>query len=88
MRGKVGSVLGDSAVLRITPAHAGKRAGQNTGGCASRDHPCVCGEEGVKRARRKLKLGSPPRVRGKVLDSRTATDIARITPAHAGKRQS
>ena len=70
----------------ITPAYAGKRERHRPGAWPNEDHPRVCGE--------KLKIpcwiapsvGSPPRMRGKVLASRWASVCCWITPAYAGKR--
>ena len=71
--------------IGITPACAGKSpwALRRPGG--RRDHPRMCGEKSMKSTLRKVALGSPPRMRGKV--GRTLYLVAgeRITPAYAGK---
>ena len=45
----------------------------------------MCGEKGFQLVCRRVRLGSPPRVRGKVDDPETGDLIHRITPACAGK---
>ena len=52
---------------RITPACAGKSADNVTVSVVSQDHPRVCGEKGFTAAKEMRCLGSPPRVRGKVI---------------------
>ena len=70
----------------ITPAYAGKSS--PAGNCRSVwwDHPRVCGEKPERKAPRRPRLGSPPRMRGKETDSRRQCCSAGITPAYAGKR--
>ena len=46
----------------------------------------MCGEKPLELHIYGLKLGSPPRVRGKVDNQLTASSDTRITPACAGKR--
>ena len=86
VRGKVSVFHGFGAVKGITPACAGKSNPNyfrcNTGG----DHPRVCGEKWPVPAVLFCPLGSPPRVRGKVVDSQCTLQHRRITPACAGKR--
>ena len=69
----------------ITPAYAGKSS--PAGNCRSVwwDHPRVCGEKPERKAPRRPRLGSPPRMRGKETDSRRQCCSAGITPAYAGK---
>ena len=71
---------------RITPACAGKSWYELGGLLSRRDHPRVCGEKSVVERVAPLRLGSPPRVRGKVRDVLLSIGIIRITPACAGKR--
>ena len=47
VRGKVLGRPGDRSQAGITPACAGKRCAQGSGGGANRDHPRVCGEKSV-----------------------------------------
>ena len=50
------------------------------------DHPRVCGEKTLRLTVAYRLLGSPPRVRGKVLFATVSCFSPRITPACAGKR--
>ena len=85
MRGKRRLGFPPQAAARITPAHAGK-----TRLCASfdkaiADHPRACGENRHPVLKFLRKLGSPPRMRGKLERLRANISVERITPAHAGK---
>ena len=70
---------------RITPACAGKRYAVPLYPPPLKDHPRVCGEKPDRILWEHWKEGSPPRVRGKVLNSEEFVDHYRITPACAGK---
>ena len=86
MRGKVLSpalVLSD---VGITPAYAGKRRSPAFKCGGTGDHPRVCGEKSSSIMAQVRPVGSPPRMRGKVLLTNGALSIIRITPAYAGKR--
>ena len=72
--------------MRITPACAGKRLHHRKNLHNVQDHPRVCGEKFSKSTRKRSGIGSPPRVRGKVLSIPAAGGFAGITPACAGKR--
>ena len=86
VRGK-GSGNGTAAGrLRITPACAGKRSTLGHVKPADEDHPRVCGEKTVLLSITYPRLGSPPRVRGKVTQRAGYIPHAGITPACAGKR--
>ena len=85
MRGKPFSFCCFFLNRGITPADAGK-----TGQCASDyprkgDHPRGCGENCRQVVARRLRLGSPPQVRGKLNLSCSLLGVTRITPAGAGK---
>ena len=71
---------------RITPACAGKSGRVLLLRAEQKDHPRVCGEKQIADAQKEIKVGSPPRVRGK--EVQRAGDGRRdgITPACAGKR--
>ena len=70
---------------RITPACAGKSV-QDIQKCGlNLDHPRVCGEKNILHHLRQNRLGSPPRVRGKVSCHCWITPQLGITPACAGK---
>ena len=70
---------------RITPACAGKTLCAHPAGRGSQDHPRVCGENNWYNRGERLPLGSPPRVRGKLIESSLPKHDIRITPACAGK---
>ena len=88
MRGKVYPEMNEKIKDRITPACAGKspRAGRSAN--PGEDHPRVCGEKEIKIQKERKKVGSPPRVRGKVPTSMSGKNCVRITPACAGKSTS
>ena len=85
MRGKVTSVFHRSAVLRITPAYAGKSLKFNHLPDLRRDYPRICGEKKCPKAWCIGQQGSPPRMRGKVAVQSDNSRQFRITPAYAGK---
>ena len=81
MRGKV-NLNGDFLIGGgITPAHAGK-SGQGR----ARDHPRTCGEKENLQTEKRIQVGSPPHMRGKVFVIPAVSLHLGITPAHAGKR--
>ena len=49
------------------------------------DHPRVCGEKGMAGGLLLSGVGSPPRMRGKVIFIYNSSLMNRITPAYAGK---
>ena len=67
MRGKVIYDSGKPNVVRITPAYAGKRLARVFVHFASRDHPRLCGEKRCSTRYRSDATGSPPPMRGKVV---------------------
>ena len=71
---------------RITPALAGKSYVFGPFRPGSWDHPRVGGEKRFVRNRTQLRLGSPPRGRGKETLDTGRIRASRITPAWAGKR--
>ena len=73
---------------RITPAHAGKRKEKNNGKQQQRDHPRACGEKPTLTITECCEVGSPPRMRGKVVYECFLYRGHGITPAHAGKSAS
>ena len=85
MRGKVLYRSGPDAGGRITPAYAGKSYTRTCYAYNVRDHPRVCGEKVGMGYRGKAPVGSPPRMRGKVLAALMPTNALGITPAYAGK---
>ena len=73
---------------RITPACAGKTANKIVCFSLRRDHPRVCGKNTVSNIPSRVAVGSPPRVREKLLHATLIVYGLRITPACAGKTQS
>ena len=71
--------------LRITPAHAGKTFNKKPTFCCTGDHPRACGENTRISDPVILRLGSPPRMRGKHALISCVLLLLGITPAHAGK---
>ena len=65
MRGKADSPSARFRIDGITPAHAGKRAGQHLAAAPQRDHPRTCGEKSGGRSLLRVQCGSPPHMRGK-----------------------
>ena len=70
---------------RITPADAGKTATADSLRTKAEDHPRGCGENAVKRYTVRTGRGSPPRMRGKLLEFVVPESVLGITPADAGK---
>ena len=68
----------------ITPACAGNRRSPSRGGTTLKDHPRVCGEQDMLIGGLLDIVGSPPRVRGTVLDYVPRVGVSGITPACAG----
>ena len=84
-RGKVGPVIQLRACAGITPAWAGKRPSHSSERRRPQDHPRVGGEKSRSRPGYKVRLGSPPRGRGKVSYLFCCQKHVGITPAWAGK---
>ena len=85
MRGRAASRLRPGAAERITPAYAGKRTLRRCTTGFLRDHPRVCGEELSAIGGMYYELGSPPRMRGRVIRGLATRITSGITPAYAGK---
>ena len=71
--------------IRITPAYAGKRELLSRCEIRFKDHPRLCGEKCRSISTWSVTVGSPPPMRGKVLDKPFLQRRCRITPAYAGK---
>ena len=69
----------------ITPAWAGKSVLDEERRVDGQDHPRVGGEKAIMSPKPVADLGSPPRGRGKVMNSLASRMRVRITPAWAGK---
>ena len=85
MRGKLAcnTETGDDG--GITPAHAGKTFAGTDVARALGDHPRACGENRTALLKMHRHSGSPPRMRGKLVQWPDDIRDAGITPAHAGK---
>ena len=70
--------------LGITPACAGTTFDLETIESSYRDHPRMCGDHSALRSSMRFSPGSPPHVRGPLVNSFCAKDCAGITPACAG----
>ena len=88
MRGKGPQHLPPALQNGITPAYAGKSFGSFCFLSFRQDHPRVCGEKQAAVALPQPVLGSPPRMRGKVVLSSENPLCRGITPAYAGKSRS
>ena len=84
-RGRHRLNIGDGAVLRITPACAGKTQVQQGSRREGSDHPRMRGEDRGSRRRRFGGRGSPPHARGRQVDGFEKRIRDGITPACAGK---
>ena len=87
MRGKGHRSRKKSRRTRITPAYAGKSHAVSSTSPMKWDHPRVCGEKWPAVTGSQSFLGSPPRMRGKVVRIVWSRLNLGITPAYAGKRK-
>ena len=85
MRGKARKFHFTTSSSGITPAYAGKSFKETLAKSVFRDHPRLCGEKRCFGRQWRLRVGSPPPMRGKAWIVRKNSDSARITPAYAGK---
>ena len=85
MRGKVNFPAQVRPFHGITPAHAEKRRSKPTSWTCPGDHPRVCGEKYFRPRWLPCTVGSPPRMRGKVIAAAEGARTRRITPVYAGK---
>ena len=88
MRGKAAVQLALPPEVGITPAYAGKSVAMRQKYAICWDHPRVCGEKSLPSCPTTDLIGSPPRMRGKVLFGVHRGIGIGITPAYAGKRAS
>ena len=84
VRGTVRGVCRRGMSGRITPACAGNSSPRFPAPPGPRDHPRVCGEQGMSIVGTVPCEGSPPRVRGTGAATRRRCPRAGITPACAG----
>ena len=87
MRGKATVEKPNRQIEGITPAYAGKSSCALSFVSPAEDHPRVCGEKAARIQCSGRVTGSPPRMRGKDMDTLQTVHDARITPAYAGKRR-
>ena len=85
MRGKENLAGRDCKGAGITPAYAGKSAWRGLPCIWHGDHPRVCGEKTSRNCQFASRMGSPPRMRGKVVECDLNRSQGGITPAYAGK---
>ena len=69
----------------ITPTHAGKTESGTFANPTGEDHPRACGKDRAFFSFLRLFLGSPPRMRERLLIASAFFQDVGITPAHAGK---
>ena len=86
MRGKGHQLFQPCVHFWITPAYAGKSLLKHNRSNPKTDHPRVCGEKVSASVCFCAGLGSPPRMRGKVIKNLHLWGGSGITPAYAGKR--
>ena len=85
MRGKVAGVWNADLARRITPACAGKSKSKALSMMDTWDHPRMCGEKENFREPGRVRVRSPPRMRGKDSPENKEISGRGITPAYAGK---
>ena len=68
MRGKAGGVTSTACPTGITPAYAGKRDEVLKMSYWDKDHPRLCGEKLSGNSSNVFLIGSPPPMRGKVIN--------------------
>ena len=85
VRGKGKNAYRPERTTGITPACAGKSPFFPGVPGLRWDHPRVCGEKNIPQIHISRSTGSPPRVRGKVVESWNSCVFSGITPACAGK---
>ena len=82
MRGKPKSRKAAAGKYRITPAYAGKTVCSSPRYSTQQDHPRVCGENVWVDSYQDAAMGSPPRMRGKLIEfdwySETLGDHPRV----------
>ena len=88
MRGKVRLLYHRGEFFRITPAYAGKRETLSCAAGLREDHPRLCGEKSRYSVTLWITAGSPPPMRGKVINHDRFLFAGGITPAYAGKSPS
>ena len=85
MRGKQENVARLRVAIGLIPAYAGKTGQDVFDRRAKRAHPRVCGENIADRDGDSSRLGSSPRMRGKLSCIARALLCMGLIPAYAGK---
>ena len=85
MRERPSHVYSSPSASRITPAYAGKTLFCSNDGVNYEDHPHVCGKDDGHKPEDITRLGSPPRMRERLVYLMFEKEQSRITPAYAGK---
>ena len=85
MRGKGVKQYTADRVVGITPAYAGKSSPAAVKVIFGQDHPRLCGEKIQYWLACWQEVGSPPPMRGKVIQFQRFQKCSGITPAYAGK---
>ena len=85
MRGKHMERIVIVVLIRIIPAHAGQTDLPAGRAIESTDHPRACGANLDSTIIRNPRLGSSPRMRGKLRHHVPDVERSRIIPAHAGQ---
>ena len=85
MRGKPKNDSRRGQNQRNIPAYAGKTGNTQQAGKMTKEHPRVCGENGVLGGDCVANCGTSPRMRGKLLGVMVGHFSSRNIPAYAGK---
>ena len=85
MRGEPIRPARSAALIWITPAYAGRTRSPSPRTRMPWDHPRVCGENDHLAAHPLWVPGSPPRMRGELLEAPSDVGGVGITPAYAGR---
>ncbi len=84
-RGGPSSCTITSAMVRLTPASAGRTASRSPASRSPAAHPRVGGADAVAHGKTNLQDGSPPRRRGGLHAGNVRLTLWRLTPASAGR---
>ena len=87
VRGEVSVHQRALARAGITPACAGRSSGSMMLRCSVPDHPRVCGEKACRLMNTPSVTGSPPRVRGEVIESVEKCQLTLDHPRVCGEKQ-
>ncbi len=87
MRERLKRLVTPSGRIGITPAYAGKTRELALILHLPRDHPRVCGKDSLGAVSLAFCLGSPPRMRERLIGCGVFSVLSRITPAYAGKTE-